>query len=291
LCGSDPISGYDFEHRRQWIVDRIKLLCSVFAVDLCAYAIMSNHYHIVVRINSEQVAEWSDEEVAKRWMKIFRGPLLMNQYLGNADLTRTEHQWVEELFATWRERLCDLSWFMRCINEPIARMANREDHCSGRFWEGRFKSQALLDERALLACMAYVDLNPIRAAMAKTPEQSDYTSIQERINQPDNGSLMAFDNTADTAIPYNLKDYLELVDWGGREIKNNKRGYIPVHAPPILIRLKMDAAPVLDYLAKDDLPGFAALGPVSALKAFATSLGQKFIKGHAFANRLCPERT
>ncbi len=229
LCGSDPISGYDFEHRRQWIVDRIKLLCSVFAVDLCAYAIMSNHYHIVVRINSEQVAEWSDEEVAKRWMKIFRGPLLMHQYLGNADLTRTEYQWVEELFATWRERLCDLSWFMRCINEPIARMANREDHCSGRFWEGRFKSQALLDERALLACMAYVDLNPIRAAMAKTPEQSDYTSIQERINQPDNGSLMAFDHKADTAIPYDLKDYLELVDWGGREIKNNKRGYIPVH--------------------------------------------------------------
>jgi hypothetical protein len=108
-------------------------------------------------------------------------------------------------------------------------MANREDHCSGRFWEGRFKSQALLDERALLACMAYVDLNPIRAAMAKTPEQSDYTSIQERINQPDNGSLMAFDHKADTAIPYDLKDYLELVDWGGREIKNNKRGYIPVH--------------------------------------------------------------
>ena len=291
LCGSDPVSGYDFEHRRQWIVDRIKLLCSVFAVDLCAYAIMSNHYHIVVRINSEQVAEWSDEEVAKRWMKIFRGPLLMSQYLGNTDLTRTEQQRVEALFATWRERLCDLSWFMRCINEPIARMANREDHCSGRFWEGRFKSQALLDERALLACMAYVDLNPIRAAMAKTPEQSDYTSIQERINQPDNASLMAFDNKADTAIPYNLKDYLELVDWGGREIKNNKRGYIPVHAPPILIRLKMDAAPVLDYLAKDDLPGFAALGPVSALKAFATSLGQKFIKGHAFANRLYPECT
>jgi putative transposase len=139
--------------------------------------------------------------------------------------------------------------------------------------------------------MAYVDLNPIRAAMATTPEQSDYTSIQERIKQPDNGNLMAFDNKAETAIPYDLKDYLELVDWGGREIKNNKRGYIPVHAPPILIRLKMDAAPVLDYLAKDDLPGFGALGPVSALRAFAYSVGRKFIKGHAFANRLCPERT
>jgi len=290
LCGSDPASGYNFEHRRQWIIERIKLLVSVFAVDLCAYAIMSNHYHIVVRINSEQVGEWSDEEVAQRWMKIFRGPLLMHQYLGNADLTRTEHQSVEEIITTWRKRLCDLSWFMRCINEPIARLANREDHCTGRFWEGRFKSQALLDERALLACMAYVDLNPIRAAMARIPEQSDYTSIQERINQPDNDCLLALGDQADNSIPYNLKDYLELVDWGGREIKHNKRGYIPTHAPPILTRLKMDASPVLDYLSKDDLPGFGALGPVSMLKAFANSLGQKFVKGHALANRLCPER-
>ena len=290
LCGSDPVSGYDFDHRRQWIIDRIKLLCSVFAVDLCAYAIMSNHYHIVVKISSTQVAEWSDEEVAQRWMKIFKGPLLMHQYLGNADLTRSELKWVKEIFATWRERLCDLSWFMRCINEPIARLANREDHCSGRFWEGRFKSQALLDVRALLACMAYVDLNPIRAAMASTPEQSDYTSIQERINQPDNNDLTAIDRSTDDAIPFNLKDYLELVDWGGREVKLNKRGYIPTSAPPILTRLKMDAAPVLDYLSRDDLPGFGALGPVSMLRAFASSVGRKFIKGHAFANKLCPER-
>ena len=91
--------------------------------------------------------------------------------------------------------------------------------------------------------MAYVDLNPIRAAMASTPEHSDYTSIQERINQPDNNCLAV-----------------------------------------------MDAAPVLDYLAKDDLPGFGALGPVSMFRAFANSVGRRFIKGHYFANRLCPER-
>ena len=251
---------------------------------------MSNHYHIVVRINSEQVAELSDEEVAERWLQVFTGPVLMHQYLGNADLTGTEHKQITELFTTWRKRLCDLSWFMRCINEPIARMANREERCTGRFWEGRFKSQALLDERALLACMAYVDLNPIRAAMAKTPEQSDYTSIQERINQPDSEYLSRLDQSIDNAIPINLKDYLELVDWGGREIKRNKRGHIPAQAPPILARLKMNASPVLDYLAKDDLPGFGAMGPVSMLKAFANSVGRKFIKGHAFGNRLCPER-
>ena len=290
LCGSDPLTGFNFEHRRQWIVDRIKLMCSVFAVDLCAYAIMNNHYHIVVRINSTCVDEWTDEEVAHRWMQIFSGPLLMHQYLANADLTRAELKCVADLFATWRERLANLSWFMRCINEPIARMANSEDHCTGSFWEGRFKSQALLDERALLACMAYVDLNPVRAAIATTPEHSDYTSIQERIKHPDSGCLAPFSEQDNDAIPFNLKDYLELVDWGGREVKRNKRGYIPASVPPILVRLKMNASPVLKYLAKDDLPSTCALGPVSMLRAFAVSVGRKFVKGHVLGKRLCPER-
>jgi hypothetical protein len=214
----------------------------------------------------------------------------MHQYLANADLTNSELKCVADLFVTWRERLGDLSWFMRCINEPIARMANAEDHCSGRFWEGRFKSQALLDIRALLACMAYVDLNPIRAALARTPEQSDYTSIQERIEHPENRCLRPFEDMKENGIPFKLKDYLELVDWGGREVKRNKRGYIPASAPPILVRLKMDAAPVLDYLAKNDLPSSGALGPVSMLRVFAASVGRKFVKGHVLGGRLCPER-
>lgn len=290
LCGKDAHSGFDFEHRRHWIVDRIKLLCSVFAIDLCAYAIMSNHYHVVVRIDAEQAKQWSDAEVASRWMQIFSGPLLMHQYLANAALTDHELGYVAELFATWRHRLADLSWFMRCLNEPIARMANAEDHCTGRFWEGRFKSQALLDARAVLACMAYVDLNPIRAAMAKTPEQSDYTSIQERILYPEGTSLRPFAKHDDDGIPFGLKDYLELVDWGGREIKHNKRGYIPANAPPILTRLKMDAGPVLTYLCKTDQPVFGAVGPVSMLRAFAHSVGRSFIKGQTLGNQLFPEK-
>ena len=124
---------------------------------------MSNHYHTVIRINQDQAVEWSDREVAKRWLQIFTGPILMRRHLAGTDLTSLELEQVAELLATWRKRLCDISWFMRCINEPIARMANAEDHCTGRFWEGRFTSQALLDERAVLACMTYVDLNPIRA--------------------------------------------------------------------------------------------------------------------------------
>ncbi len=291
LCGKDNHTGFDFEHRRQWIVDRIKLLCSVFAVDLCAYAVMSNHYHIVVRVDVDAVKQWPDQEVARRWMRIFTGPLLMHQYLGNVDLTEHELKYVAERIATWRNRLCDLSWFMRCLNEPIARLANAEDHCTGRFWEGRFKSQALLDARAVLACMAYVDLNPIRAAMAKTPEQSDYTSIQERILQPESPGLRAFAEQDDVGIPFDLKDYLELVDWGGREIRHNKRGYIPSHSPPILTRLNMDASPVLKYLGKTDQPVFGAMGPVTMLRAFAKSVGRSFIKGQALGKQLFPEKT
>lgn len=290
LCGSDPITGFNHEHRRQWIVYRIKRVCSVFAVDLCAYAVMSNHYHIVVKINVRRVADWTDEEVAQRWMQIFSGPQLMHQYLAGTELTEFQLKCVAELFALWRERLADLSWLMRCINEPIARMANREDHCTGSFWEGRFKSQALLDDRALLACMAYVDLNPIRAAMAKTPEQSDYTSIQERIEYPASEDLASFSKQIDTALPFDLKGYLEMVDWGGREVRRKKRGYIPASAPPILVRLHMNASSVLNYLAKDDLPSTGALGPVSRLRDFAASVGRKFVKGHLLGDGLCPER-
>jgi len=214
----------------------------------------------------------------------------MRQYLAGNNLTEHQLNSIGELFTLWRERLADLSWLMRCINEPIARMANREDHCTGSFWEGRFKSQALLDDRALLACMAYVDLNPIRAAMAMTPEQSDYTSIQERIKHPDSNGLAPFSEQYGEAIPFNLRDYLELVDWGGREVSRNKPGYIPAAAPPILLRLNMNASPVLNYLAKSDLRSAGALGPVSRLRDFAASVGRKFVKGHLLGGRLCPER-
>ena len=143
-----------------------------------------------------------------------------------------------------RARLYDLSWFMRCLNEPIARMANLEDGCTGRFWEGRFKSQALLDERAELQAMAYVDLNPIRAQMAATLEDSDFTSIQTRLDQADSpmkSLLLAFagdshkDNNPEH-IPYNFIEYIQLVDWTGRQIRPDKRGAIDAAAPEILAR-------------------------------------------------------
>jgi hypothetical protein len=175
----------NFDHRRGWIAERIKQSAAVFAIDVAAYAVMNNHYHIVMRIDRERALGWSLDEVLERWTRLFSGPLLVTRYLSEERglMIGAEIAKVEELGEAYRARLHDLSWFMRTLNEHIARRANAEDGVRGRFWEGRFKSQALLDEKALLAAMAYVDLNPIRAGIAETPESSDYTSVQERVGE------------------------------------------------------------------------------------------------------------
>jgi len=184
LCGEDAHTGKSFEHRRGWIEARIRQLASVFAIDVAAYAVMSNHYHIVLKIDAERARGLSDDEVLYRWTQLFRGPLLVRRYLDPAQRERLDEAQVERVrqwAAEYRQRLADLSWYMRVLNEGIARLANQEDGVKGRFWEGRYKSQALLDEQAVLSAMAYVDLNPIRAGLAEVPETSDYTSVQARL--------------------------------------------------------------------------------------------------------------
>lgn len=289
LCGHDPHTGFDFEHRRQWIVDRIHLLVDVFAIDLCAYAVMSNHYHLVLRVDQNRAKHWSNREVTKRWLRLFSGPPMARRWLELESLTDAEYSQLSLLIDKWRKRLHDLSWFMRCLNEPIARMANREDQCTGRFWEGRFKSQALLDERALLACMAYVDLNPMRAGMAKTPERSEFTSIRERVHAPETSSLLGFVGSQNQpGLPFRLERYLELVDWAGRRMQSGKSGHIAMQEPPILQRLSMNPDVVLEYLSTEPTLRFSALGSVDRLRRFARSVGAKFLHGVALAQRLCP---
>ena len=168
LCGYDRFSGKNFDHRKQWILDRIQLLSSVFAIDVCAYAIMSNHFHLVLHVDSEKAQAWTVDEVIDHWLTLYKGPELAHKYKADEPLTKIEQDAISVLAEIWRARLGDLSWYMRCLNEAAARMANKEDECTGRFWEGRFTSQALLDEAALISCMAYVDLNPIRAGLSES---------------------------------------------------------------------------------------------------------------------------
>ena len=180
LCGWDPASGRDFEHRRLWIDERISELALYFGISVISSSVMSNHFHIILRTEPQWVASLSDAEVARRWLCVFPGP-------GGRRGHPPEAQAIEDLcldtkkLALCRSRLSDISWFMRSLNEPIARRANAEDECTGRFWEGRFKCRRLDGDAAILACMMYVDLNPVRAGMATTPESSDFTSGQDRI--------------------------------------------------------------------------------------------------------------
>jgi len=248
LCGIDHYSGNDYEHRRDWVEKKLLDTAKVFALNLCAYAVMSNHYHVVIHLRPDIAQSWSQREVIERWHRLFNGTLFSQRYLAGDVLSKTDHAVLAKSVALWRSRLSDLSWFIRIVNEHIARKANKEDQCTGRFWEGRFKSQALLDERALLACMAYVDLKPIRAKMAKSPEDSNHTCVKNRIdsqqqNKPLSSSIECFVGSKPDAIglPFLLDEYLELVGWTGRIFRKGKRGHIDTGLPPILERLSIES--------------------------------------------------
>ena len=182
LCGLDRFTGKNFDHRKVWIQQRMERLAGVMAVDVLGFSVMSNHIHLLLRIRPDVSAAWSDEEVARRWCQLHPGRRDESGASTEPDpaeiaLLLADH----EALAERRRRLSSLSHFMAALCEPIARRANKEDKATGRFWEGRFKSQAVLDEAALLACSVYIDLNPIRAGLAETPETSEFTGAYERI--------------------------------------------------------------------------------------------------------------
>lgn len=286
LCGEDRAAGKNYEHRKPWVVERLKELAAIFAIEVCAYAVMSNHYHVVLHIDTGQGKNWSGREVLRRWTQLFDGPVLVQRFLADHPLAKAEQEKVDDFVTEYRQRLMSISWFMRCLNEHLARRANAEDECRGRFWEGRFKSQALLDEAALLSCMVYVDLNPVRAGAADRPETSDFTSIQERIRQWQNrGSeswlkpLETQSKRDDGVMPFALTDYFELTDWSGRAIRDHKRGVIPGQLPPILQRLGMNPDEWLKTMRLHGNRFFLGIGCLRNLQAFAERLGQSWLKG------------
>ncbi len=184
LCGDDPVSGRCFDHRKAWLESRLIELAGIFSISVLAYAVMSNHVHAVLHRNPALCAGWSDEEVATRWVQLF--PVRVDGRI-EAEACRRKVSVLTgdpARIALLRQRLGDLSWFMRCLSEPLARLANAEDRCTGRFWEGRYRCQALLDDEAVLACMTYVDLNPVRAGIAQDLPESAHTSVRMRLDTP-----------------------------------------------------------------------------------------------------------
>ncbi|WP_120511889.1 transposase [Photobacterium salinisoli] len=282
LCGYDELTQTSYEHRRGWVEKRLKRIASVFCVDVCAYAIMNNHYHVVLHINKPKAHRLSNHDVIERWLTLHRAPVLIERFLKYEALSKAEHSTCLTIIQTWRERLCSISWFMRLLNQYIASKANQEDECTGHFWEGRFKSQALLDEKALAAAMTYVDLNPIRAGIAKTPETSAFTSVKARIESLEQNKAIApclFPfagnprNHMPEGLPFRLLDYLELVDWTGRLIREGKHHHIHSIQCPILERLGFDTACWLKICTKIETG--TLIGATSSIQAVLPKLNRQ----------------
>jgi hypothetical protein len=272
LLGSDAVTGKNYDHRKQWIEDELKQLAAGFGIDLLGYALMSNHIHLILRSRPDVVETWDETELARRWLRL-------TSVSRDREPTEPELNSIRldlDKLATIRRRLSDISWWMRLLCQMIAQRANCEDQELGKFWQSRFRAVRLLDEESLLACAAYVDLNPIRAALAETIEQSAFTSAQRRLQTLADGLAAAADPSADSVratssssdsflapieidertaelgpqpseSPARCSDkgflampaaaYLELLDCTARLLASGRSGATPADIPPIFERL------------------------------------------------------
>jgi REP element-mobilizing transposase RayT len=313
LCGKDRYTGKNFEHRRGWLQERLKLLNSAFEIDLLSYAILSNHWHGVLRTRPDLAQLITDEEVAKRWMCVFP-----NRKSGSEDeMEDASERSIQAILADkdrvdlLRERLSSISWFMKSMNEYIARRGNREDEVTGRFWEGRFKCLHLIDDASILGCMTYVDLNPIRAQLADSLEDSEFTSAYDRIQRQINKKctsklpehLQAIVDEQFKALSDKVKNaydptwlvdldgdespvnglteraYLNLLDVTGRCIKAGKKGVIPPEVRPLLESLDIDVESWVSNIERFGKLFYYVAGKAEDLAKAAKRAGMSWFKG------------
>jgi len=332
LQGVDKLTGKDFSHRKGIMEKRIRFLSKFFSIDVCGYAILSNHYHIILRGRPDRSTLWSTRQVALNWWWVF--PKRRDQFGNPADpkdreldeiLVDPETGDPEGRAEKLRKRLTSISWFMRCLNEYMAKIANAEDGCTGRFWEGRFKSTTLLDQSAVLACLAYVELNPIHAGIAETPEESDYTSARTRIvhkvsqerltilraeyskrkkrsektrqlelnirklegTMTETAWLAPLFRTpldrpvegAQSFLNMDLEEFLELLDWTGRQHRADKKSKIPPELDSILTRLELDAEAWLDTVKHFDNWFHNVAGKLDSIRNAALEAGSRWFAG------------
>lgn len=299
LCGIDKLTGKDFSHRKDWLENRMLELTTIFSVDIYAYTVMENHYHIVLYSAPLEPLSWTDEQVAKRWLLAYPGRLNLAE---NAKLREMKKQAIMAdvgKLKTYRKRLGSLSWFMGRSNEPIAKQSNGEDYCTGKFWEGRYSAQALLDETAVFSCMAYVDLNPARAKITEKLDESNNTSIKKRLNNIQNTLNKNELNENIEAIAGQikqrnllmpLKDYIELVEWTGKSIIHPNRASIPAHITPILQRLNLQRNHWLHQIENYSTNYCHVVGSVEKIREKAAQLKRRCFHGITAAKLLYEKR-
>jgi hypothetical protein len=313
LCGIDPHTGIDYNHRRDWIRDFQQQLAALTGVEIGFHAELSNHIHLILKARPDIVETWSDQDVARRMLTLFR---LVKSKDGKTIRAVTDAEVAMEItdperVLTLRKRLSSVSIFMQALCENIGRRANRQDQCTGRFWESRFRAKSITCDSALFVSGVYVDLNQIRAGEALTPEESVHTSVYERIEgrkmrssgkatglMPPDGWLceLTIDPASDASIgscpsdsPWrasdkgllsiSLDDYLELLDWTGRQVRSDKRGAIPGHLAPILDRLQINSSLWTELVTKFDSYFSHVVGQASQVVDRAKQAGRSYYRG------------
>ena len=321
LCGADPLTGKDYEHRRDWIHAFLRRLAALFGVEVGFHAEMANHLHLVLRARPDVVDTWSDEEVARRSLTIER--LIKSQ---DGETTREVGQGEVAIemgeadrIVALRGRLSHISWFMKALCEHIGRRANREDRCTGHFFEGRFDCRDLTSEAAILVCGIYVDLNQIHAGEAMTPEESTHTSAYERIQSrladepeptsPASGGIASDESPSGWMcelplqqdpdvdlpslsqtqssrrasekglLPVSLEEYLAMLDWTGRQVRCDKRGAIPDGLAPILERLGINDQLWTELTTHFDRYFGRIVGRAADVAARAAQAGRRYYRG------------
>jgi hypothetical protein len=319
LCGRDRVTGVDYSHRRDWILQREEQLAALFAIDVEFHTELSNHLHLVLRTCPEAARRWSRAEVARRWLTITKLAKCLSDELPKPDPRRVEQlakdkKKIDKL----RLRLCSVSWFMGILSENIARRANAEDDCRGRFWESRFKCRECTSQNGILVCGLYVDLNLMKAGEATSLETARYSSLFQRMQaqrQPESarrradgwlGELTLRAETREDAtlgrssrtgrrasdlglIPISLEDYIKLARWTVQAWRSGQPKTIPADLEAVLEGLDIRADAWQQSLEDYEQEFCHAVGPPSALAEVAARMEGHHIKGMAASRRLFRE--
>ena len=316
LLGKDPLTNKDYSHRRKWWTNRLEQLCGLFAIDVQFRAELSNHFHLMLRTWPRIPKRWGREEVARRWLTITR--LAKSR---NDSLPAPTQEQIEALAKDKKEikriqrRLSNISWFVGTLCENIARRANREDECTGKFFEDRFKCRECTDVNAILVCAMYIDLNQIRAGEARSLETSRNTSIYQRIQaegqrrnakdrvdgwlgeltlQPESLRDEALAQSSRTGrrasdlgiLPIKLEDYRRLLEWTARQLRAGTRSTIPQDLDAILELISIQGDAWLDTVENLQATFGHVIGPADQMSEAASRMGVRCLKGTPAAARV-----
>ena len=160
---------------KDFMLDLIRRYSALYFVEILGFCLMGNHFHILVRMFPEH--KYTDEDIQKRY----------ESFYGDGSIFAAG--WIPSL----REKLSNLSEFVKEIKQSFSRYYNKRHHRRGTLWGERFKSLIVEKGETLINCLAYIDLNPMRAGIVERPEDYRWNSIGYHIQTGNKDRLFVLD--------------------------------------------------------------------------------------------------